>query len=255
MSGKPWGTLYGPSCLARQLRPGKNETASFLLAVVLTLFLANPTGSWSQAGYEKKQRPTPTPSVNRASQLQRDREEVYEGYAKLFVLGHILSRLMGVEGIVPTSINLDTLANQPFLAEAGDVFVYRSGHRDDVMWPLVLPTPQKETPTPTPTETATVASTPEPEATMTPTPTLTPTEVVPPPFKLQAVSQSSRGNLVMISDRLLAVGDTIEGATVTDIKKRHAKVIYAGKTFFVTSKGTVRSEDFKEEALSFEISP
>ena len=69
-------------------------------------------------------------------------EEVYEGYARLFILGHILSKSFGVSGVMPNSMNLDLLAQQPLLAETGDIFVYRPSDRGDIMWPLVLPTPE-----------------------------------------------------------------------------------------------------------------
>lgn len=246
------GSSHGhASCLASQLFSRRPATiASYGVAVLLLLAVCGEL-AWSQ-GYEKKAPPTPVPTVNRAGEMQREREAVYEGYARLFVLGHIFSRLMGVEGALPYSINLDVLANQPYLAEAGDVFIYRASARGDVMWPLVLPTPPKETPTPEPTVTPTPLLVIEVEATPTPTPTVTPTEVVPPPLKLQAVTHSQKGGLIMISDVMLAVGETINGATIEEIHGRYARILYFGKTFFVTPKGTVRPEDFKEEELSFE---
>lgn len=48
------------------------------------------------------------------------------------------------------------------------------------------------------------------------------------------------------------MGDVIDGATVTDIKKRFARVLYFGKEFVVTAQGTVKSEDFREEDLPFD---
>jgi hypothetical protein len=226
--------------------------ASYGVVVLLLLTMCGGEPAWSQAGYEKKAPPTPIPTVNRAGEIQKEREAVYEGYARLFVLGHVFTRFLGMEGILPGSINLDFLANQPYLAEAGDVFIYRASPRGDVMWPLVLPTAPKETPTPEPTVTPTPPPVVEQAATPTPTPTVTPTEVVPPPLKLQAVTQSNKGSLIMISDVMLEVGDTINGATIEEIHGRYARIIYYGKEFFVTPKGTLRPEDFKEEDLSLE---
>jgi hypothetical protein len=225
-----------------------------LVSVVLWGMLLYPgSPAWAQTGYQKKAAPTPVPTINRSANIQREREAIYEGYARLFVLGHVVVRIFGIEGVMPPSINLDFLANQPFLAETGDVFVYRASPRIDVMWPLILPTPPDETPTPLATETP---LTPEKntvvQSTPTPTPTVTPTDVVPPPLKIQALSHTSQGSVVMISDIMLAVGDTIGGATVTEIQKRFVKIEYFGKVFIVTSKGTVRAAEFKEEDLSLE---
>ncbi len=241
------------SCPGPQNGSSRPVTIASYGAVVLLLFtLCSGNPAWSQAGYQKKAPPTPVPTVNRSSELQQEREAVYEGYARLFVLGHVLSRFLGVEGIMPNTINLDLLANQPYLAEAGDVFVYRASPRGDIMWPLILPTPPRETPTPEPTLTPTPLAVMEEEATLTPTPTVTPTEVIPPPYKLQAVTQTNKGGLIMISDVMLEVGDTINGATIEEIHGRYARIKYFGKEFFVTPKGTFRPEDFKEEDLSFE---
>jgi hypothetical protein len=203
-------------------------------------------------GYEKKLRPTPTPTVNRTGDLQKQREVVYEGYAKLFILGHVLTHVLGMGDLLPQSINLDIFAEQPYLAEAGDVFIYRGASRGDIMWPLILPTPPHESPTPIPTDTPTPERAREAAATPTLTPTPTPTEVVPPPLKLQAVSLSAKGGLVMISDIMLAVGDEIDGSIILEIHKGYATISYYGKNFMVTAKGTVRPEDFREEDLLLE---
>ncbi len=254
MRAKPWGNSHGSADFPAPRSRGQRSAtiATYGTAVLVLLSISGLEPVWSQAGYQKKAAPTPVPTVNRASEMQREREAVYEGYARLFVLGHVLSRFLGVEGIMPNTINLDFLANQPYLAEAGDVFIYRPSPRGDVMWPLMLPTPPRETPTPEPTSTPTVPPVVEIAATPTPTPTVTPTEVVPPPFKLQAVTQSNKGSLIMISDVMLEVGDTINGATIEEIHSRYARIRYFGKEFFVTPKGTLRPGDFREEDLSLE---
>jgi hypothetical protein len=223
-----------------------------LTAVLLLVALGAGDTAWAQRGYEKKQRPTPTPTVNRTGDLQRAREEVYEGYARLFILAHVMTHVLGAGGVLPETINLDVFAAQPFLGETGDVYVYRGGARGDIMWPLVLPTPPHETPTPLPTDTPTPEPRPEVQATPTVTPSPTPTEVVPPPLKLQAVSIAGRARLVMIGDTMFTVGDEVDGAVIREIHKGYAKVEYFGKDFMVTAKGTVRPEDFSEEDLSFD---
>ncbi|MCG3195770.1 MAG: hypothetical protein GHCLOJNM_00238 [bacterium] len=244
-----WGSLLPSGELRR--RNGRAWTQPAALILSLCLLLAALPAS-AQRGYTQKARPTPTPIPNRAADMAREIGEVYEGYARLFVLGHVFTRVMGMEGVLPTTINLDFFANQPLLAESGDVFIYRPSARGDIMWPLILPTPPRESPTPIPTDTPTPELAALPESTPTPTPTATPTEVVPPPLKLQAVSKSPTGALIMISDTMLTVGDVIDGATVTDIKKRFARVLYFGKEFVVTAQGTVKSEDFREEDLPFD---
>ncbi len=248
--GNSHGGAGGLTLRSISLRP--TTIAFYGVAVLLLVCICSGGPTWSQAGYQKAATPTPVPTVNRASEMQREREAVYEGYARLFVLGHIFSRFVGMENILPGTINLDFLANQPYLAEAGDVFVYRASPRGDVMWPLILPTAPMETPTPEPTVTPTPPPVVEEMATPTPTPTVTPTEVVPPPLKLQAVTQTKKGSLIMISDIMLEVGDTINGATIEEIHGRYARIRYFGKEFFVTPKGTLRPADFKEEDLSLE---
>lgn len=234
----------------RSLTAWAGCSCAFILLFFGATLIASPAEA--QRGYEKRIRPTATPTVNRSANLQRAREDVYAGYAKLFVLGHIFTRAIGAGNVLPPSINLDFFAEQPYLAESGDVFIYRGSARGDVMWPLVLPTPPRETPTPIPTEIPTKAGTPVPMATATPTPSPTPTEVIPPPLKVQAISLAGDQKLVMIQDNMLSIGDAVGGATVTQIHKRYAEVIYFGKNFFVTQKGTFRPEDIRPEELSLE---
>lgn len=208
-----------------------------------------PTPGYAQA--VRNRQPTPTPTLSSVAQRQQQMEEVYEGYARLFILGHILTKSFGVTGLMPNTMNLDVLAQQPLLAESGDVYVYRPSLRGDVMWPLVVPTPDfgsERVPTATPIP---IFDETEDEATPTPTPSPTPTPIPPPPLKLQIVSLNQNAPLVMIGNTLLSLGDTIEGATVTQIGKHHAVVEYYGNEFYVTKEGTVAPEDFKEEEFLF----
>jgi len=216
------------------------------------LVLVFPFWGGSRAAAQTRPFATPTPTLSSVSLREKEKEDIYQGYARLFVLGHILSRAFGLGGLMPESINLDLFAQQELLAEAGDFYVYRPGKRGDIMWPLIIPTIPKEPVTP-PTSTPI----PEPlepfEDTPTPTPTATPTptEVIPPPLKLQVVSHSSTGDLVMINNQMLTVGDSIEQARITEIGSHFAKIKYFGASFFVTRDGTVKPEDFREEDLLF----
>jgi len=191
---------------------------------------------------------TPVPEASSIEAMQREREEIYQGYARLFVLGHLLSRALGVPGVMPNNIDLSFFAEQPLLADTGNVFIYRPSERGDIMWPLIVPTPPKEPVEVPPTETPTPVGYQGPEETPTPTstPTPTPTEVLPPPLKLQIASLTQTGPLVMIDGLLLTVGDAIQNATITEIGKHHAKIEYYGVPFYVTKKGTVRPEEFDE---------
>ncbi|MCA9416090.1 MAG: hypothetical protein KC931_05630 [Candidatus Omnitrophica bacterium] len=219
--------------------------------IVLTvLILGGADACYGQGrGYTKKITPTPTPRPDRATMRLQEVEEVYRGYAKLFVLGHIFNQATGVRINMPRTIDLDYFAQQPLLAEGTNIYVFPRGKRDP-LWPLVLPTPQEEQVAQLPTETPTPPPA-APESTPTPTPSPTPTEVVPPPLSLQIVSLSQNGPLVMISDTILGVGDTVDNATITEIDRHYATIQYYGKSFYVTKKGTVRPEDFSEEEVLF----
>jgi len=224
----------------------------FLVGTLVScVFLAGTPSAWAAQGrgYTKKERPTPTPIPDTAAIRLQEVEEIYKGYAKLFVLGHILNRGLGLQMNLPNTIDLDLFAQQPLLAEGTNVYVFPRGRRDP-LWPLVLPTPPQEPVAQLPTETPTPLPE-EPEATPTPTPSPTPTEVVPPPLALQIVTLSERGPLVMISDTILGVGDTVDDATVVEIMRHYATIEYYGKSFYVTKKGTVRPEDFSEEEVLF----
>jgi type VI secretion system secreted protein VgrG len=184
--------------------------------------------------------------------------EIYEGYARLFVLGHVLSRAFGVRGVLPESIDLDFFNQSQMLADAGDVYIYRPIPRVDVMWPLLIPTPPPEpvfqpteTPTPEPEEAA-VEEPVEPEMptpTPTPTATPTPTEVAPPPIALQGVSVTPAKSFVVIANQILTIGDTFGEATIMDIKKHYAEIEYFGARFFVTKTGAMKPEEFSVEEL------
>lgn len=219
--------------------------------LVLGVCLADPFPVWGQGrGYTRKETPTPTPRPDAAAIRLQEVEEIYQGYARLFVLGHILNHGLGLGMNMPSSMDLDRFAQQPLLAEGSSVYVFPRGKRDP-LWPLLLPTPQKEDVAELPTETPTPEWTPEEESTPTPTPSPTPTEVTPPALTLQIVSISQNGPLVMISDTILGVGDVVDDATIVSIDKRYAAIEYYGKPFFVTKKGTVRPEDFREEDVLF----
>ena len=223
------------------------------IGVGMALFLQTLLGTPDAWCAPKATTAQPTPVVSAAQARQKQVEEIYEGYARLFVLGHIFSRALGAEAVMPQNINLALLAETPFLAESGDVFIYRPSERGDIMWPLLIPTPPREPLEPPPTETPTPVlevfeETPTP--TMTPTPT--PTEVVPPPLQLQIACLSESAPLVMIDNTMLTLGDTVREATITEIKRRHVRIEYYGATFYVTKDGTLKPEDFDEKDLLFE---
>lgn len=238
-----WSRSHPPSW-----RKGRR---SVLYLAASCLFFGSLSPGPAIAQRPQNRGPVPTPTLSSVAQRQQQMEEVYEGYARLFVLGHILSKSFGIPGMVPSSMNLDVFAQQPLLAETGDVFVYRPSPRGDIMWPLVVPTPDyaaEAAPTATPIP---IFEETETRATPTPTPSPTPTPVPPPPLKLQIVSLNQKGALAMIGNTLVSLGDTIEGATITQIGKHYVTVEYYGSEFYVTKKGTVAPEDFKEEDLLF----
>lgn len=207
----------------------------------------------AQAVPKKVIRPTPSPTPHRVKIRQQELDEVYVGYARLFVLSHIMANSLGMEGVLPPTINLDFFAQQPLLAENGDGYFYPPSSRGDIMWPLIMPTPPRQSPTPHPTPRPTSEMVSGQEgATPTPTATFTPTPVVPPPLQLQAVSLSSTGSLVMIGEELLTVGDEISEAVITDIRRGFAKIRYYGAEFLVTNQGTIRPEDYVPEEFIFE---
>jgi len=217
--------------------------------VLMVVFLLMVEGTaYSAGGYQSKIVATPTPTINRSKERQRELEAVYEGYARLYVLGHILTRTVGLEGYLPITIDLDFFTRQPLLAGGKDIFVYRPSSRGDVMWPLILPTLERSTPTSEPTITPTpvpVDQQSNPTETPTPTATLTPTEVVPPVFKLQAIGISQNGSYAMVDNIMLTNGDVISEATITEISRSFVTIEYFGKTFYVTKKGTFKPEDYQ----------
>ncbi len=235
-----------------QRPPATRILSKFLLGVLILAFsLSSAPSAWSAQGrgYTKKEKPTPTPIPDPASMRLQEVEEIYKGYARLFVLGHILNQGLGLQMNLPKTMDLDLFAQQPLLAEGSNVYVFPRGKRDP-LWPLVLPTPQEQEIAQLPTETPTPLPA-APEATPTPSPSPTPTEIVPPPLSLQIVTLSQNGPLVMISDTILGIGDTVDDATVTEIMKHFATIEYYGKSFYVTKKGTIRPEDFSEEEVLF----
>lgn len=223
------------------------------VGVLITLFLQILPGMGDAWCAPPANSPKPTPPVSSALSRQKQTEELYKGYARLFVLGHIFSRALGAEGVMPRYINLGIFAEQPLLAEAGDVFIYRPSERGDIMWPLLIPTPPREPLEPPPTETPTpIAVVYEETPTPTLTPTPTPTEVVPPPLQLQIACLSESAPIVMIDNTTLTLGDTVREATITEIKRNHVTIEYYGATFYITKDGTIKPEEFDERDLLYE---
>lgn len=72
-------------------------------------------------------------------------------------------------------------------------------------------------------------------------------EVLPPTLSVQGIISGGRINQAIVNNKIVKVGDTIEGVLITNIDKQGVTFFYSNKSYNVSSPAAAISQDLKKK--------